>query len=130
MMSPTQIAPIRYRRRRLAGAAIVTTAMLLGGCALNGDFDRPRPSLVSDDMHAWVGRDAVSSIGVPPSGFRLTDDERKLRDLAYPLIEPAYDLNRWYSVIGEYGFTHRRPPQIPTIEPTAYWHRLHDTYRR
>jgi hypothetical protein len=130
MMSARKILTIRCAPRRLPPAALLTTAILLGGCALNGDFDRPRPSLVSDDMHAWIGRDAVSGIGLPPSGFRLTDDERLLRDLAYPLIEPAYDRNRWYSVIGEYGFAHRRPPQLPAIEPTAYWQRLNDIYRR
>jgi hypothetical protein len=34
---------------------------------------------------------------------QLTDEERTLRDLAYPLIEPPYDRNTWYSVIGEFG---------------------------
>jgi len=73
----------RGRRRRALGCSVLLAGALgLGGCALNGDFDRVRPSLVTDDMHAWVGRDAVASIGLPPSDFRLTDDERQLRDLA------------------------------------------------
>lgn len=130
MTAPIEIAALPRLRRYLSHAAIAATALLLGGCALNGDFDRPRPSLVTDDMHAWVGRDAVSSIGVTPSGYRLTDDERQLRDLAYPLIEPPYDLNQWYSVIGEYGLTHSRPPRVPAIEPAAYWRRLNEGYRR
>ncbi len=33
----------------------------------------------------------------------MTDDERALRDLAYPLIEPPYDRQRWYSFLNEYG---------------------------
>ena len=33
----------------------------------------------------------------------MTDDERLLRDLAYPLIEPPYDRQRWYSFLNEYG---------------------------
>jgi len=57
-------------------------ALQLGGCVTNGDFDRVRPSLVRDDMHDWVGREAIGSIGGKPSDYRLTDDERTLRDLA------------------------------------------------
>src|SRR5581483_1974599 len=97
MTTAFQIAAVRRVPRLPPRAAIVALAALLGGCALNGDFGRPRSSVVTDDMHAWVGRDAVSSIGVQPSGYRLTDDERQLRDLAYPLIEAPYDRNQWYS---------------------------------
>jgi hypothetical protein len=50
-----------------------------------------REKLVYDDMHDWVGRDAVRGIGGKPSQFRLTDDERQLRDLGYALIQPPYD---------------------------------------
>ena len=49
---------------------------------LNGDFGRVKPSLLTDDIHAWVGRDAALQYGIPPSEFRLTDEERLLRDLA------------------------------------------------
>jgi hypothetical protein len=103
-------------------------ATLLGGCALNGDFGRARPALVSDDMHAWVGREAVGSIGGKPSGFRLTDNERRLRDLAFALIQPPYDRNRWYSVFAEYGLA--GPPDAPKFDRTAYWMHLDTAYRR
>jgi hypothetical protein len=75
---------------------------LLSGCA-NGDFQEVRPSLVRDDIHDWVAYDAIAGQATLPSIFELTDDERLLRDLAYPLIEPPYDRHRWYSVVGEYG---------------------------
>jgi hypothetical protein len=70
---------------------------LLAGCASQGDFGEVRPALVRDDIHDWLGR--------PTSTFEFTDDERQLRDLAYPLIEPPYDRQQWYSVAGEYGLT-------------------------
>jgi len=104
--------------------------MLLGGCVLNGDFDRVRPSLVTDDMHAWVGREAVAGIGLPASEYRLTDDERALRDLAYPLIAPPYDRNQWDSVWREYGIGHPPAGETPPFDRAAYWLRLNDTYRR
>jgi len=74
----------------------------LGACA-NGDFGEVKPSLVREDTHDWVGVEAVGSISGSRSRFELTEDERQLRDLAYPLIEPPYDRQRWYSIAGEYG---------------------------
>jgi hypothetical protein len=65
---------------------------LLTGCGTNTDFGRMRPSLVNDDTHAWMG---PASTRGPASNLawrhQLTDEERVLRDLAYPLIEPPYD---------------------------------------
>lgn len=100
-----------------AAACAVLIQFAVTGCGLNGDFDRPRPSLISDDMHAWVGKDAAASKGIAPSNYPLTDDERTLRDLAFPMIEPPYDRNRWYSVLNEYGLNRGSEPN---------WHG-HDT---
>jgi len=90
--------PLRHRFS-IRHAFLLIGLLTLAGCA-NGDFEEIRPSLVRDDIHDWVGRDAVPG---KPSSFHLTDDERLLRDLAYPLIEPPYDRHRWYSIAGEYG---------------------------
>ena len=79
----------------------------LTGCGINGDFGRIRPSLVSDDTHAWVGPAAVRGKTTSPANFQLTDEERRLRDFAYPLIEPPYDRHQWYSVLGEIGVLHQ-----------------------
>jgi hypothetical protein len=54
----------------------------------------------------------------------LTDDERLLRDLAYPLIEPPYDRQRWYSVLGEWGLTRVFNADWWRCDPTAYAARL------
>jgi hypothetical protein len=75
----------------------------LAGCA-NHDFGEVHPVLVTDGIHDWIGRDSGGGrTRVPPSRFEYTDDERALRDLAYPLIEPPFDRQQWYSVAGEYG---------------------------
>jgi hypothetical protein len=65
---------------RLIGVAAL---FLLTGCA--GDFGQIRPELASPAIHDWVAEDATGSV---KSSFQLTDDERQLRDFAYPLIEP------------------------------------------
>jgi len=94
----------RLRCRPLAAVALFG---LLAGCGINGDFDRMRPSLVSDDTHAWIGPAALRGKTGSPAKHQLTDEERRLRDFAYPLIEPPYDRNRWYSVLGEVGLLHQ-----------------------
>jgi hypothetical protein len=103
--------------------------LIVLGCP-NGDFGRVRPSLVTDGIHDWVGRDAARGAGAPVSLYPLTDDERLLRDYAYPLIEPAYDRQRWYSVLGEWGLTHYFRPEWWHCDPTAYAARLMNAYVR
>jgi hypothetical protein len=111
---------------------VLATMLLLGGCAANGDFGRVRPSLVSDDMHEWVGRDIRGNVRALAFAAPMTDDERLLRDLAYPLIEPPFDRNRWYSVLGEYGVGSARWFALPHayVNPTTYWQRLEARWRR
>jgi hypothetical protein len=87
--------------------------MLLTGCA--GDFGELKPQLVSPGIHDWVAADATGSI---PSSFQLTDDERQLRDLAYPLIEPSYLRGNLESLPREYG--HRPEQYHAGVDPTAY----------
>ena len=90
---------------------------LLGGCGTpNTDFGEVRPSLVHDDIHDWVGSTAIAPH--VPSSFELTDDERALRDLAFPLIEPPYDRQRWDNVLREYGLLGNYHPG--PFDRTAY----------
>jgi hypothetical protein len=89
------------------------------GC-LNTDFGRVRDFLVTDDMHRWLGAEAVQPLGEAPSEFPLTDDERLLRDLAYPLIEPPYERQRWYAVLSEYGLTGSWRQSWWSVDPNRY----------
>lgn len=115
-------------RGRLYGDAMFCL-LIFFGCP-NGDFGRVRPPLVADSIHAWVGRDAARGAGAPISQFPLTDDERQLRDLAFPLIEPPYDRQRWFSVLNEWGMTHFFRPEWWHCDPTAYAARLMTAFVR
>jgi hypothetical protein len=86
---------------------VLALPLLLGACSgAQGDFGRLKTSIVDDDIHRWVGRDPLRATGAPVSQYPLTDEERTLRDLAYPLIELPFDRAKWYSIVHEYGVTH------------------------
>jgi hypothetical protein len=91
---------ISTRRLFFAPLLLIVSAML-GACS-GGDFGRTREDFLNDDMHRWIGGEATASVGVRPSQFQLTDNERQLRDLAYPLIEPPHSRPAWKSVFGDF----------------------------
>jgi hypothetical protein len=100
MHIPPPLRPANWRRHLVAFAMLA----LLPACGTNnGDFGEVRGTYLRDDMHDWVAYGAYGGQKIPPSNFRLTDDERQLRDLAYPLIEAPYDRQQWYSAFGEYN---------------------------
>lgn len=103
-------------------------AALVAGCTGNGDFANTRPSLVRDDIHAFVGRDAIAGVPTGMSHFELTDDERLLRDLAYPLLEQPYNRHKDWSVFHETGAW--GGDRRAVFDPTSYTdHLLGDRYR-
>ena len=125
-MSPR---PRQFRKTACAAPALLAL-LFVCGCSSLGDFGRIQPGLVTDDIHDWVGEDAALHAGAPISTDILTDDERALRDLAFPLIEPPYDRQRWNSVIYEYGIDHRFRHQLWVDDPTAYYRHLQAGARR
>ena len=113
----------RARRHSEIGVPVVAVLTLLAvsGCTSIGDFGRLQDPLVTDDIHAWVGEEAATRVGAPISADNLTDDERMLRDLAFPLIEPAYDRIRWDAVVYEYGEKNSFQRELWAFDPTAYY---------
>jgi nitrate reductase assembly molybdenum cofactor insertion protein NarJ len=113
---------------RLHSLAVASALGLLTGCGTYGDFGRVRPSLVNDDTHAWMGPAAARGPATSLAWrHQLTEEERMLRDLAYPLIEPPYDRQKWYSVLGELGVGSRA---WPYPDRNAYASRLFTTAYR
>jgi hypothetical protein len=98
--------------------------LLVSGCSSIGDFGRLQQAVVTDDIHAWVGQEAAAHVGAPISLDYLTDDERMLRDLAFPLIEPPYDRQRWDAVLYEYGVKREFQRALWVVDPTAYYRHL------
>jgi hypothetical protein len=128
---PETFLPIRTRRARRS-APVVTLLLLgaaLGGCS-GGDFGRTRQDFLNDDMHRWLGGEATKSVGLRASQFQLTDNERLLRDLAYPLIEPPHSRPAWKSVFGDYMPLPSPWRQNVTFDRTAYGRTLIDEPHR
>lgn len=123
-------SPNRRRRRRAWLSCLALSATLLAGGCAGGDFGRVRQDMLSDDMHRWIGAEATNSIGLPASQFQLTDKERQLRDLAYPLIEPPHSRPAWKSVFGEYTPIPSPWRQTPVFDRTAYGRQLIDEPHR
>ena len=115
---------------------------MLGGCAQIGDFDRPRPSVLSSYKAAWFGKDNAAPGHVDASLFALTDDEKLLRQFADPLLSPPPEPVRWHGYLAaetdaplvrptgfdrtEYG---RRLTEMPYRSATARYSRLMDDIR-
>ncbi|KJC48260.1 signal peptide protein [Bradyrhizobium sp. LTSP849] len=92
---------IRQIRPFVSAVLLALMGASLAACS-GGDFGRTRADMRSDDMHRWLGTEVTSSVGLKPSQFQLTDEERQLRDLAYPMIEPPLSRPAWKSVFGDY----------------------------
>src|ERR1700694_250614 len=119
---PETYFPIRTILRAPVAAAIPTllaAGLMLAGCS-GGDFGRTRQDFLNDDMHRWIGAEATGSLGLHASQFQLTDGERQLRDLAYPLIEPPHSRPAWKSVFGDYKPLPSPWRQQPLFDRTAY----------
>src|SRR4030081_3240005 len=124
--------PIRARTQvRVASPVLmlVLIGVTVAGCS-GGDFGRTREDFRNDDMHRWIGGEATSSVGLRASQFQLTDNERLLRDLAYPLIEPPHSRPAWKSVFGDYQPIPSPWRQVPAFDRTAYGRMLIDEPHR
>ena len=114
--------PRNWLRPVLGPVLALCALTLLAGCGMQGDFGEMNRTLVRDDIHDWVGRDDIAGKPISPSDFQLTDDERQLRDLAFPLIEAPYNRQNFDQVGREYGLI--RTPALRATDRTAYHHYL------
>jgi hypothetical protein len=129
---PETCLPIRTRRQLPIPSPLsilLLASVALGGCS-GGDFGRTRQDFLNDDVHRWIGGEATGSVGLRASQFQLTDNERALRDLAYPLIEPPHSRPAWKSVFGDYKPLPSPWRQTVPFDRTAYGRLLIDEPHR
>jgi hypothetical protein len=129
---PAPSSPNRARLRLpniLLTAAGLIVSIVLGGCS-GGDFGRTRADFRNDDMHSWLGAEVTGSVKLRASEFQLTENERMMRDLAYPLIEPPHSRPAWKSVFGDYTPMPSPWRQKPGFDRTVYGRMLIDEPHR
>ena len=127
---PEQCLPIRTAGIRSRPAILlILIGAALGGCS-GGDFGRTRGDFRNDDMHRWLGAEVTGSVGLKASSFQLTENERQLRDLAYPLIEPPHSRPAWKSVFGDYATIAAPWRHRPVFDRTTYGRQLIDEPHR
>ena len=95
--------------------------LALPGCSSLGDLGYVEQPAVADNIHAWVGQEAAARAGAPISFANLTEDERTLRDLAFPLIQPVYTRGRWDQVVYDYGRKREFQRSLWIVDPTLYY---------
>jgi hypothetical protein len=90
--SPSQIAAAHLKNLRAAVLPCALTAILAACAPTLGDFERPAPSVLSDDLLPAAGKVAAGQYRKEPvSDFRYTDHERELRDRAWALLMPQLE---------------------------------------
>ena len=123
--------PETHRQKRLLASALALARVsaMLAACS-GGDFGRTRADMRSDDMHRWLGAEVTGSVGLRASQFQLTEEERQLRDLAYPMIEPPLSRPAWRSVFGDYKAMPSPWRQNVVFDRTTYGRTLIDEPHR
>jgi hypothetical protein len=122
----------RQERRYRGHAAFLRLIAGLAACTLAGcvaaDFDRERITVFDPPVHERVQARLVERIGGPASEYKLTDDEKLLRDFAYAIVKPPYERERWYDVLAHHGL---KVIQINdgAYDHAAYWNRMDATIR-
>jgi hypothetical protein len=107
---------------RLARRAILGVLCLAaGGCAAPvGDFGRPAPNVLSDNVMPLVGDTSAWLRGEPVSAAPFTDDERRLRDLAYAILMPPDERQLWERTLAEWRRTRLLPEELTHADPADY----------
>ena len=84
--------PSHRRHSELAPILAALALQALPGCSTLGDLGYVQAPAVADNIHAWVGQEAVSHAGLPISLANLTEDERTRLELI-PDISPPERFN-------------------------------------
>lgn len=79
-----------------------------------GDFERPKPSVLSDDVLPFAGELASKYRKEPRSDFPYTDHEREMRDRAWALLMPQLDKQFFMGWLAEL-----RRTRILTVEKSV-----------
>jgi len=112
--------------RELAKSLItgLVLASALSACSTEGDFGRRQPSVLTDTLLPTAGRLAAAHNGEAASEFRLTDDEKQLRDRSWRFLMPASSRDTFGGILVEMRFVRLLPAKFVPYRPEAYFDSL------
>jgi hypothetical protein len=124
--------------RRCATSLALAFAAALGGCASQGDFGRPQPSVVREELLPTAGQFFADRRDEPVSPFLLSDDERELRDRAWRFLMPMKSRTDFDGALVELRRTRVLAAAAEPEPPDTYfaalmsepWRSSHPPYRR
>ena len=100
--------------------AFAALALVLGGCAQTGDFGRPKSNVVDDAILPAAGDALAYARREPVSAYRLTDDEREMRSLAWAIVTPPLEGQRRDRILTELRRTRILPAERARVDATSY----------
>ena len=125
---PPEFDAVRGLRGACRALLLALAPLVAAGCAAPvGDFERPRASVVHDEILPKAGLVAAYVRGEPVSQAPFTDDERELRDLAYAILMPPMQRQEWERRLAEMRRTRIFPDYFPSFDPDNYGDVLIDT---
>ena len=104
---------MRQNMRKVTSTLLLS--MLLAACS--GDFDRPRPLVFGEDSTFGV---PLALVEPAQSQFAFTDAERRMRELAYPLLLPPDAGGLWDLVPVDLSYLAVMAEQGPPYDVKAY----------
>jgi hypothetical protein len=104
---------------RIIAAGLIAGATHACAPAL-GDFDRPQPSTVNDQILPFAGKLAARHRGEPTSFYRYTDHERELRNRSWSLLMPNLPQQYFERWIAEMRRTRLMSPEKTVPDRADY----------
>src|SRR5690606_15645680 len=95
-------------------AAAVCLLVMPAACMPLGDFERPRSSVIHDDVLPVLGSFSAKHRKEPVSNFPYTDAERELRDRSWSLLMPQLEQQHFRRWVAE-----MRRTRIMSVEKTV-----------
>lgn len=93
---------------------------LLGACARTGDFGRPEPSVINEQILPFFGSLAAHGREAPLSTGQYTDDEDELRDRSWRFLMPAHERAMFERELVELARTNIIPASRAAFDPRYY----------
>lgn len=116
-------------RRILSAAAVLVLCGAAVACARPaGDFGRPQPGVLHDEIMPAVGKARAEIAGEPVSSFNITDDEAEMHDRVWHFLVAPHADDWFMDTVVELQRTRIAGPNASRFEPGRYYRWLRRTH--